>query len=611
MNIERALTLARAKDLAAVRPWGTDITMLRLVEYFARRVHRTDSNGSYTLDVYSECKMAQDLNLNLRLVGGWRGETSASKKKKKGDDEEEEQFPPSVKAERLRGVPEFLLGFPVAQAPKLVRYIFFVDVKVNVWEFDLVAAHLRELLQLAIKNGIAHEMLLSYVKDEASVRSFRLEVASDHNLPATDIKRLMNMIGYGSSGASWVSDTGVEVPEQCQAVQLTAKLVCKKLWDGCTGRRKELCSQRARPALTNLSIECQLGERQSLDLLEQVVEQNVQNGAVSGFINDAILVHFMSSSEAQAVKAGLLQTDTLVSVTVLSKTTKDYKKFVESKLGKIDWTPLSEDLVQAELETMEFLAWLHPAPGVADPKRGGRPYLACARGVAPFLLYAQNRISKDVEWFDVDAGLWKNSGGEFMLTGDELNKVLCNKMVTFRMELRDDNGKKKMCPVKNAPHVLLKDPGCLSSVAGMLKTINKRFDKPLGQGCSTMLVFQGGTTVDFTLPFDQQVRLALPGDRNNRSSPWKFREPADEVGNRLRRQLGKDLSDFLNRLPNTADVTAEALVDKFGERFIGLMKGGHDPMLQHFYYEPAGGRLDSDDPKAGLGEALYSLRQAI
>jgi hypothetical protein len=115
MNIAMARHLARTKDLSSITPWGTAVKMLILVEHFARRAHRKHAGADFTMDVYRENRTAIALDLKLRLTGGWRP----------ADDDEE--VPASIQRERIMGVPEYLLGFPVAQAPKLVRYLFFIQ----------------------------------------------------------------------------------------------------------------------------------------------------------------------------------------------------------------------------------------------------------------------------------------------------------------------------------------------------------------------------------------------------------------------------------------------------------------------------------------------------
>ena len=159
MNIAMARELARTKDFSSTRPWGNSVDMITLTEHFAARTHRTSHNVSYTLDVYSECSTATTLKLELRLIGGWRSTLG--------------EAPPSIMAEERRGVPSWLLGFPVIQAPRVVRFLFFLETPFPVWELDLVASHLREMMSAAIAHDIPHKELATYVRSEESVKKFR------------------------------------------------------------------------------------------------------------------------------------------------------------------------------------------------------------------------------------------------------------------------------------------------------------------------------------------------------------------------------------------------------------------------------------------------------
>lgn len=105
------------------------------------------------------------------------------------------------------------------------------------------------------------------------------------------------------------------------------------------------------------------------------------------------------------------------------------------------------------------------------------------------------------------------------------------------------------------------------------------------------------------------MRASCPDDRNSQWTKWAFAEPTD--GRREeRRRLGIDIVEYLISF-SVADGTAPDLAGTFGERFLALMQDNGDPMFQHVYYEPAGGRLDSSDPLMGIEEALYSLRQDV
>ena len=166
MNLDAARRLARTKDFSQVRPWGTSVDMLTLVEYFCARVHRTNGSGwGYTLDIYSESSIAIELGRTLRLQGGWRGQLVSKKQgkdkekaKEKADEKRQEKdgeeadeldgAPPSILQELHRGVPTFLLGFPVLQAPKALRYLFFLELPIPVYEAALVASHPRAASQV-------------------------------------------------------------------------------------------------------------------------------------------------------------------------------------------------------------------------------------------------------------------------------------------------------------------------------------------------------------------------------------------------------------------------------------------------------------------------------
>lgn len=133
------------------------------MEYIALRVSREANGLCYTKDVYTESKVSEQLGLSLRLIGGWRG----------GDDGE----PESVSAERRRHVPHFLLGFPIAQCPKVVRYLFFVDTNATVMEADLVASHLRVLVKEANRLKVECKVLEAYTKTAETVKVVREEEA--------------------------------------------------------------------------------------------------------------------------------------------------------------------------------------------------------------------------------------------------------------------------------------------------------------------------------------------------------------------------------------------------------------------------------------------------
>ena len=173
----------------------------------------------------------------------------------------------------------------------------------------------------------------------------------------------------------------------------------------------------------------------------------------------------------------------------------------------------------------------------------------------------------------------------------------------MQMKRKGDSASYRWSPCVQEPHPLLADPACTNAVGGALKTVNKHYPT---LGCMAeskfQLVCSNGVTVDFAKPFGEQVRQSEAVDRNFQVTPWRFEELAGPHVV-MRRALAKEMSDYLLEFEGDGP----NLVEKFGDRLVELMRAG-DKVLQHVYYEPAGGRLDGHDPHVGLEEAIYSLR---
>ena len=114
----------------------------------------------------------------MRLVTGWNGDMKEVT---------------SIRAEKKNGVPSSFLGFSVLQFPKVLRYLFFLDMEVSVWEADLVASHLREFLELARVANVECAALADYVDTPESVKKFREDEALAAGVEPADVKQLMNV----------------------------------------------------------------------------------------------------------------------------------------------------------------------------------------------------------------------------------------------------------------------------------------------------------------------------------------------------------------------------------------------------------------------------------
>ena len=603
MNVEAARELVRTRDFSNAKPWGGAISMFEVVEAYAKRALRSrkDTNFRFSLDLYSESKLATDVECDLRLVGGYRGGS----------------MPEPTREEERHGVPSFLLGYPLSLAPKIVRYIFFVEVAPPVKEADLVASHLRATLQRARHLGIPSEELAQYVGSEEQVRQFRTDEAINCSPPVTpaDIKKLMNATGYGSAGEDWKTQHKVaDLPPAARGIKKTVHAVIEQAWGTADEKKKVACLGREHPPLTLHSIEGQIIERQWLNQLKDTVAKECKV-PVRGWANDAVL--FWSSApsfESQIAKlvGQMAASGILFSVTSVTMTKDEYKQFALSKCGEICWERLDEDVVEARESVAKFLKWLYPAPG-CDEVRPSHPYNYAAAAVAPYIMYNQNFATGKTEWYDVASGVWKYEGGEYMTRGLPLQKVLEEKLRSYRMTAvkKDDGCSYRMSPIADPPHPLLADPGCTNAVGGALKTVNKHYP-PLGSNPESkhIVACSNQVTLDFSKPFAEQVRPSRPADRNAQITKWCFVEPCDSEKRQERRQLGTDLANYLLGFDSKEDSQID-IVGQFGQRFLDLMQDGGDPMFQHVYFEPAGGRLDGADPMVGLEEAIYSLRQDI
>lgn len=602
MNVEAAQTLVRTRDFSDTQPWGGSITMFAAVQAFSRRalVRKKGVAYLFAIDLYFECTLATEVGEKLRLVGGFRGGA----------------MPEATLREEAAAVPRFLLGFPLAQAPRIIRRIFFIEVAPPVMEGDLVAAHLRAARVRMQKKGIRCSDLDAYVDSEESVRSFRKLAATDSVPPVRpdDIKRLMNATGYGSSGEAWKAETGVDVlPGPVTSIKRGVNALIAMTWEEAEGVKREVCERRERPPLTLHAIEGQVIERQWLEMLKAHMFERF-SVEISGWNNDALVYWSRTGKlprELGQAQEALGANGVLFSVASLTMTAEEYKTFAMQKFGKMSWDPLPADVLAARKAGAEFLRWLYPSPEayVAHP---AQPYNYAAAAVAPFIHYNHNVSNNKTEFWDEGAKVWKDEGGEYMIKGIPLQKVLQDRLVTYRMEpvQKEDGQSFRMTPVRSPPHDLLADPACTNAVGAALKTICKGYP-PLGglSACKHQLVCSNGITIDFSKPYEEQVIQSTPEHRNVQQTKWAFIAPTDAKRSH-RRQLATEMAEYLNHY----DVEKHGqpqLAEAFGRRLVEYMADDGDAMFQHVYYEPAGGRLDGHDPLIGLEEALFSLRQDV
>jgi hypothetical protein len=157
------------------------------------------------------------------------------------------------------------------------------------------------------------------------------------------------------------------------------------------------------------------------------------------------------------------------------------------------------------------------------------------------------------------------------------------------------------------PHLLLKDPACISAVAGLVRSIVTDWgDVPLDSSERSMrqVVFKNGMTVSFDDDFQSQVTPSMPEDRNSRQSPM----PYIALDNDHVIAIGREVCAYLNKFTEAARAVEDDFLVVFADKFLDLMRAGKAPMFQHLYYETSGGRLAHEEARDHLFEAVYALR---
>jgi len=590
LNLKAAQCLVKSRDFSELRPWG-HATMWEVVDAFSKRVSRDVGDYVFTTDLYHESSLARELDMRLRLYSGYVPTAAPP--------------PRSIKAELNRGVPSYLLGHSVLQCPKVVRYLFFVELPLPVWEFDLVASHMRQFRMTAVQANMQTGELVSSFASCQSIEAFRHSVAHSAGVSPKSIKKLTNAVGYGSSGEEWCrAERRDQLPGRIVTMKADISAVRTRFWADASEKVRTACATRQHPELTCMSLKGQEGERTNMEAITEAV--TARQGITRGFIFDAVVS--TECKDPKEMVAMLAQRGVLVKLDDLTRSASAYKTMVESKFGTLDWSELPSVIVEARAQAATFLAWLYDKSH--DEARGGRPYVTAARAVSPYLPYFFNRNTKQTEYFDESIGVWRPSGGEFLISGDMLSRTLVAHLRHYRMEYSYAGGKKKAVTVQSRPHTLLLDPAMTSALKGCLETIvTPHGHIALGEAPNAKfeLVFANRITLDFTQPYDAQVRVSAIQDRNCRYTSMNF----EAIPHTLNFMAGDmPVADFLNSC-NCGQHSSEYVMERVGPPLLDMMRAGMVPMFQHIYYETAGGRLDSENPEEGLTEAFYALRQDV
>ena len=293
------------------------------------------------MDVYSECDLARQLGLKLRLRPGYHG----------GDK------PAEIVYEEEKSVPAFLLGFSAACMPKLLRYAFGLDIP-GFYDLDLVASHLREAADRVRARGLPCTVSCLATADEASVAEFRKSQADAVGVSIGAAKQIITEIGYGGSGADWKKKHGCDLPPAVADLRAELRPLCQAEYAESDGALRAAIDQRPRPPLTLMSINNQIGERPKLDRMEAIVsELSCGHARLCGYLGDGGPVYDDSQEDPRLMlkaKEQLLGEGILCSVKPFPATKAEYYEWLQSRYNVTDlsppsasWLSLHEDYTRA------------------------------------------------------------------------------------------------------------------------------------------------------------------------------------------------------------------------------------------------------------------------
>jgi len=221
--------------------WGT-MTL-------ARALRMLQNPARPEAHVYVQCNLAKDAEVPLRLI------------------------PSSY---QLDNIPSYSL-------PRLLRYACISGE--DYMELDFPASHGRQIMKHAVKHGLPSDLLQEAFKDREAIKAWR---GSFDAINASSVKRITNMLSYGSGGQRWVEQNELpEMPPRLQALKVQISGVANHAWETCPASWREAVKGRKRPKLTILSILCQAGE--SADL-KQCVDKLPDHVTLHGYLGDSILV---------------------------------------------------------------------------------------------------------------------------------------------------------------------------------------------------------------------------------------------------------------------------------------------------------------------------------
>ena len=298
---------------------------------------------------------------------------------------------------------------------------------------------------------------------------------------------------------------------------------------------KDAVRDRKHPELTLGSLVCQKGERADLD----AVGRMIPDVTIHGWLGDSILVSpspRLAHVCAQARAAGIY-----VTLKTFPADLEGYLDVIRGFGAHHDGTPMTARQRRRNAARAYARRWLDLKE---DADREGpmppMPHLDFAVCVEGELPCQYNYASKELEFFNANAGVWMHTGGQAYCRGELLKDALCKVLCTPRWGL-DKDGKTRLLPGDDP---LFHTAPVLSSVGGMLDKVTPDLSLPdlddSGNPLMRRLVnFKGPYCLEFSDPphvtaasTDEEllnalamcVRTTTTSDRTSRLVPRSFEE---------------------------------------------------------------------------------------
>jgi hypothetical protein len=340
---------------------------------------------------------------------------------------------------------------PVFYMPKVIRYAGLCDM--GYVELDLVASHPRQILRYATGHGLPSDELARAFGTAEAIEAYRsmirvkLSELIGTMLPCGDAKAAINMICYGSSLKDWMAKRKIpRLPSELEALRDEVRSSCNHYWEHADADVRAACEAHRHPRLAALSVMCQVGERQDLD---RAVELAKSMGCVPmGYLNDGFLCnpHFADRID-DLCRSMLAQSGVLLSPKGLPRSREEYFEFFRRKSGGVE---LKGAEIAATREMERRRSRLIAMSYFFDSARTSHcPDMHIARGMEEKIPLAYNPDTLQTEYYDSRSGHWKESGGEDIIRGEEMSRLLEEAYYPTRMQaVQTAEGKLKMEPVR-------------------------------------------------------------------------------------------------------------------------------------------------------------------